>query len=187
MVVKQHNLEPDKPEIITSDIEVTSFYNKMDPGDIITDLIEGKYVLIEDFYFNGLQVLEALKNHLKDNFSNQSFQGQRDYRSAFRKASHKLLLMVIDNKLEVRKAPEIGWFKILYPEVSEFLISFPDAQGLNSSWQWYINGLDIEILNLQIHPFFGIYFPTRFDHLQLFFHYYCKIDQFLKLILHIFY
>ncbi|MHA2091864.1 MAG: methyltransferase, partial [Candidatus Kariarchaeaceae archaeon] len=71
-------------------------------------------------------------------------------------------------RLEVRKAPEIGWLKILYPEDSEFLISFPDIQGLNSSWQWYLKGLEIEILNLRIHPFYGTYFPTRFDHLQLF-------------------
>ncbi|OLS23562.1 MAG: Ribosomal protein L11 methyltransferase [Candidatus Heimdallarchaeota archaeon LC_2] len=157
-----------KPDIIISDIEVTSFHNKMDPGEIIEDLIKGKYVLIEDFYFNGLQVLEELKKFLKSNYVNHNYQGQRQYRSAFRNASHRLLLMVVDNKLQVRKAPEIGWLKILYPEVSEFLISFPDVQGLNSSWQWYQNGIDIKILNLQIHPFFGIYFPTRFDHLQLF-------------------
>ncbi len=168
MIDNVHNLTPDKPKIITSDLEVISFYNKMDPHEVITELIEGKYVLIEDFYYNGLQVLEALKKALKRNYSNQNFQGQREYRSAFREASHRLLLMVVNYRLEVRKAPEIGWLKILYPEVSEFLISFPEVQGLNSSWQWYQNGLEIEILNLQIHPFFGTYFPTRFDHLQLF-------------------
>ena len=145
----------------------------MDPREILTDLIEGEYVLIEDFYYNGLQVLEELKKTLKRNynnfnFNNQNYQGQREYRYAFREASHRLLLMVVDYKLEVRKAPEIGWLKILYPEDSEFLISFPEVQGLNSSWQWYQKGLEIEILNFKIHPYFGTYFPTRFDHLQLF-------------------
>jgi hypothetical protein len=43
--------------------------------------------------------------------------------------------MVVDSRLEVRKAPEIGWLKILYPINTEFLISFPKIQGLNSSWQ----------------------------------------------------
>ncbi|MHA2250553.1 MAG: methyltransferase, partial [Candidatus Kariarchaeaceae archaeon] len=166
--MNHHNLKPHKPQIITSDIVVTSFYNKMDPTEIIVELIEGNYVLIEDYYYNGLQVLEELKKVLKKKYKNQSYQGQREYRSAFREASHRLLLMVIDNRLEVQKAPEIGWLKILYPEDSDFLISFPEVQGLNSSWQWYLKGIEIEILNLQIHPFYGTYFPTRFDHLQLF-------------------
>lgn len=168
MIDGQHNLKPHKPEIITSDIEVISFYNKMDPVEIIKGLIEGDYVLIEDFYSDGLQVLEELKKVLKRKYKDQSFQGQRDYRFAFREASNRLLLMVADHKLEVRKAPKIGWLDILYPEDTEFLISFPIAQGLNSSWQWYQKGLEIELLNLRIHPYYGTYFPTRFDHLHLF-------------------
>lgn len=168
MIGNQHNLKPDKPKIITSDIEVISYYNKMNPIEIITELMEGEYVLIEDFYSDGLLVLEELKNILKSEFNNQNFQGQRKYRAAFRESSHRLLLMVVNHKLEVKKAPKIGWLKILYPEDSEFLISFPDVQGLNSSWQWYQNGLEIEILDLKIHPYYGTYFPTRFDHLHLF-------------------
>ena len=163
-----HNLKPDKPKIITSETEVTSFYNRMDPREVIDELIEGNYVLIENFYYNGLQVLEGLKKFLNRKYNKKDFQGQRDFRLAFRNASHKLILMVVDHKLDVKKAPKIGWLKILYPENSDFLISFPDVQGLNSSWQWYINGLEIEILNLKIHPYYGSYFPTRFDHLELF-------------------
>ncbi|MCG3218879.1 MAG: methyltransferase [Candidatus Heimdallarchaeota archaeon] len=163
-----HNLKPDKPKIITSETEVTSFYNRMDPREVIDELIEGNYVLIENYYYNGLQVLEELKKVLKRKYNKKNFQGQREFRFAFRNASHRLLLMVVDHKLDVKKAPKIGWLKILYPENSDFLISFPEVQGLNSSWQWYINGLEIEILNLKIHPYYGSYFPTRFDHLELF-------------------
>ena len=168
MIDNQHNLEPDKPEIITSEIEVISFYNKMDPLEIITELIMGEYILIEDYFSDGLQVLKVLKRVLKRKYRGQNFQGQRDFRLAYREASNRLLLMVVDFKLEVRKAPEIGWLEILYPEDTEFLISFPKIQGLNSSWQWYLKGLEVKILNLKIHPYYGTYFPTRFDHLQLF-------------------
>lgn len=168
MIDNQHNLKPDKPKVITSEVEIISFYDKMDPREIITELIEGEYVLVEDFYYNGLEVLEELKKKLKRKYNSQNFQGQREYRSAFREASHRLLLLVIDHKLEVKKAPKIGWLKILYPEDSEFLITFPDVQGLNSSWQWFQKGIEIEILDLKIHPYYGTYFPTRFDHLHLF-------------------
>ena len=48
------------------------------------------------------------------------------------------------------------------------MLSFPQIQGLNSSWQWYKKGLSIPVLRNKIHPYYGTYFPNRFDHLQLF-------------------
>ncbi len=92
----------------------------------------------------------------------------------FREISHRLLLVVNNNKLAVKNAPEIGWFKILYPEFNEFLLPFTQVQGLNSSWQWYKKGISIPNLDKKIHPYFGTYFPTRFEHIELF-------DDWLKL------
>lgn len=45
---------------------------------------------------------------------------------------------------------------------------FPQVQGLNSAWQWYKNGISIPVLRNKLHPYYGVYFPTRFDHLILF-------------------
>jgi methylase of polypeptide subunit release factors len=56
----------------------------------------------------------------------------------------------------------------LYPDVSEFYVSFSDVQAMNSSWQWYTNGVEVQTLDLSIHPYHGTYFPTKFDHLKLF-------------------
>ena len=39
---------------------------------------------------------------------------------------------------------------------------------MNSSWQWYQKGIEVKTLGLYLHPFYGTYFPTRFDHLKLF-------------------
>jgi hypothetical protein len=47
-------------------------------------------------------------------------------------------------------------------------LPFPQVQGLNSSWQWYQNGISIPVLRNKVHPYYGTYFPTRFDHLILF-------------------
>ena len=65
MIDNHSKLKPDKPTIITSDLEVISFFNKTDPYAVVPNLIEGEYVLIEDYYTNGLVVLEALKKSLK--------------------------------------------------------------------------------------------------------------------------
>ena len=162
------DIQPDRPDTITTEVEAISFYRKMDTKATVEEMIAGKYVLIEEFYSNGLQVLNELKRNLLLKHQDKSFQGQRDYRAAFRKASHRLLLKVKDNKLIVKKSPDFGWLELLYPDVSEFYVAFPDVQGMNSSWQWYKKGLEVKTLNLTIHPYYGTYFPTRFDHLKLF-------------------
>ncbi len=168
MIDHLHTIKPDRSRIIRSDIEAISFYRKMDTQAIVKEMLKGMYVLVEEFYSNGLQILARLKRNLQLKYNDKSFQGQRAYRSAFREVSHRLLLKVKDNELVVRKSPNIGWLKLLYPDVSDFFISFPDVQGLNSSWQWYQKGIKINVLKLTLHPFFGTYFPTRFDHLSLF-------------------
>ena len=131
-------------------------------------LLSGKYILVEGFYSNGLTLLNALQDYLRKRHPNQDFQGQRAYREAYRKLSNLVLLEVAEHKLAVKKAPLIGWLGKLYPESGRFLLTFPQIQGLNSAWQWHINGVVIPVLRNKIHPYYGVYFPTRFEHLQLF-------------------
>ncbi|MDE5422025.1 methyltransferase [Ancylomarina sp. DW003] len=157
----------DRPEPIV-DVDVLAYKRRMDPMDAVATLLDGDYVLIVDYFSSGLEVLNALKAYLKQEYSDQSFKGQREYRSKFRELSHRLVLLVSNNKLTVRKAPEIGWLKSLYPDMDEFLLPFPQVQGLNSSWQWQEKGIFIPVLGRKIRPFYGTYFPTRFEHLILF-------------------
>ena len=168
LTISGKEIQVDRPEPIIADIDVAPYKRRMGPQTAIDALLDGYFVLILDFYSSGLSILSGLKKYLKNKYSDQSFQGQRDFRSVFRKLSHRLLLSVSNNKLTVRKAPVIGWFKILYPELNEFLLPFPQVQGLNSSWQWYEKGIFIPVLRRKIHPWFGTYFPTRFEHLELF-------------------
>lgn len=163
-------IQPDRPEPTAADILVVHYKRRMDPQFAVEALVEGYHVLIIDFYSSGLVVLNALKQYVNEKFPDQSFQGQRDARSAFRELSNHLLLKVNNHRLVVRKAPVIGWLKILYPGLNDFLLTFPQVQGLNSAWQWYEKGIFIPVLKRKIHPWFGTYFPTRFEHLELFEH-----------------
>ena len=156
-----------RPEPI-SDIEVIIYSRKLEPEIALEALLDGYHVLIDDFYSTGTIILNELKKYLENRESNKSFGEQRDFRSIYRELSNRLLVEVCKNKLAVKKAPDIGWFKILYPELNEFLLTFPQVQGLNSSWQWYQKGISIPVLERKIHPWFGTYFPTRFEHLELF-------------------
>ncbi|CAA6802263.1 MAG: Protein-N(5)-glutamine methyltransferase PrmC, methylates polypeptide chain release factors RF1 and RF2 [uncultured Sulfurovum sp.] len=160
--------QADRPNIITTEIDAIKFYRKMDTEATVVEMIAGRYVIVEEYYSNGLQVLAELKKNLLQVYTDKSFQGQRDYRNAYREASHRLLVKIEENKIVVKKCPDIGWLEVLYPDVSEFYISFPEVQGMNSSWQWYEKGIEVKTLNLMLKPYYGTYFPTRFDHLKLF-------------------
>lgn len=134
----------------------------------MNNLEEGKVVLIRSFYSNGLNLLKELHVHLKKKLPNNTYQEQQTYRATYRKLSNLILLEIVQNDLEVKKAPSIGWLEILYPDVSEFHLPLPQVQGLNSSWQWYKKGIKVPVLRNKIHPYYGVYFPTRFDHLEVF-------------------
>ncbi len=162
------NLKLNRPEIIVSDKQLMLFSVATDIKLTIKTLEAGHPVLITAFYSNGLNLLKALKTHLQKKLPNKTFKEQREYRSQYNKLSKLILIEVIDHKLAVKKAPFIGWLEKLYPETSDFLLPFVKIQGLNSAWQWYENGISIPVLRNKIHPYYGTYFPTRFDHLILF-------------------
>jgi len=162
------NSDLNKPEPINSEKDLELFNSNSDVKLTIEALEAGKPVLITALYSNGLLLLKALKNHLNKKFANSSFQEQREYRSGYHKLSNLILIEIVEHKLEVKKAPYIGWLGKLYPETRNFLLSFPQVQGLNSAWQWYKNGISIPVLRNKLHPYYGTYFPTRFDHLVLF-------------------
>jgi len=165
---KISTLLPLRPKPILTELEVLEYAAHIPVEQAVNALLEGHYVLIVDLYASGLSVLDALKKRLFTHAKQQSFQEQRKNRGAYRTISHRLLLEVAQHKLSVRKAPKIGWLKELYPETPDFFLSFPEIQGLNSSWQWYEKGISIPGLSQKIHPYYGTYFPTRFEHISLF-------------------
>jgi len=162
------DIQINKPAPIESDEQLELFDRDTDIKLAIQALEAGKPLLITAFYSNGLSLLKGLQLHLKRRLPNKSFQEQRAFRSEYRKLSNLVLIEIVAHKLNVKKAPAIGWLEKLYPETPNFLLPFPQVQGLNSSWQWYQNGISIPVLRNKIHPYYGTYFPTRFEHLILF-------------------
>jgi hypothetical protein len=161
-------LEITKPTPILTSKPTSLFVRETSIKETIAILEKGEQVLIEEYYNNGLTLLKAIHEHLGRKLPNKTFQEQRIYRSEYQKLSNLVLIEIKNNQLAVKKAPEIGWLKKLYPEVIDFLLPFPQVQGLNSAWQWFAKGVNIPVLRNKIHPFYGTYFPTRFEHLEVF-------------------
>ena len=61
MIKNTQEIKADRPSIITSEIDAIGFYRKMDTEATVKEMIAGKYVLVEEFFSNGLQVLSELK------------------------------------------------------------------------------------------------------------------------------
>lgn len=161
-------LEVNRPSPLPWDIKTISFSQGSDVSEAIKILSAGEYVLIEGIYNNGVDLLFELQKELTKTFPNKSFTEQRAYRSEFQKLSNLIVMEVRNHRLDVKKAPLIGWFEKLYPGLNDFVLPFPKIQGLNSAWQWYKNGISIPGLRNKIHPYYGTYFPTRFEHVILF-------------------
>ncbi|WP_160128313.1 methyltransferase [Kordia antarctica] len=161
-------IEPNKPTPVVPEKEIALYYRGIDIKQTIKVLEAGKYVLVTEFYSNGLELLKEIHSYLQKKLPNKTFLEQRKYRDTYHKLSNLILLEIVDHKLEVKKSPEIGWLEKLYPENEHFFLSFSQIQGLNSAWQWYKKGIVIPVLRNKLHPYYGVYFPTRFEHLELF-------------------
>lgn len=156
-----------KPQIFTAELAVFPVDKSTAFKDVFEIISEGNFVLIEDLYSTGLQLMNTLKKRFS-NLEKSNFKQSRKERGGYRELSHRILVEVENHQLLLKKAPDIPWLKKLYSEEEYFAISFPDAQALNSSWQWYKNGIAIPGLSHKIHPWYGVYFPTRFEHIELF-------------------
>lgn len=162
------DLTLNKPKPFEVSGKITTFKRGDDAQLAIKALEAGKPILIIEYYNNGLALVNELQAYINGKLPNKTFLEQREFRSVYQRLSNLILVEIVDHKLALFKSPGIGWLAKLYPETSNFFLSFPQVQGLNSAWQWYQNGISIPVLRNKLHPFYGTYFPTRFDHLLLF-------------------
>lgn len=145
-----------------------SFTKGTNIASTIGFLEEGKMILIPELYSDGMFLLKALHEYLKKKLPNTTFKEQQAYRAAYFKLSNLVILEIKDQKISAKKSPSTGWLKIFYPDNNHFFLTFPQIQGMNSAWQWYTNGVSIPVLRNKVHPYYGTYFPSRYEHLEVF-------------------
>lgn len=157
-----------RPEPLSFETPAESINRSCNPNAVAQALEGGVAHRINDAYPTGQRVLQSLRKYLADRHPGTEHHQRRAYRSALHEAGRHLLAPVENHEIALPKAPDIGWLKLLYPDQERFLLPFTDLIGLNSAWQWRLRGLEIPLLRTKIHPYYGVYFPTRFDHLELF-------------------
>lgn len=168
MTQNKETLNPDRPDPIVMKEKPRVLGRELSLDEAPGWLISGKPILIEDQFPAGLKVLSRLKTQIFGDTAKEEFAAYREKRGEYHMASNRLLVPIQKHRVALENAPEIGWLEKLYHDEEDFFLPFPQVQGLNSSWQWYMKGIDYPVLEEKLHPFYGVYFPTRFDHLYLF-------------------
>jgi len=119
-------------------------------------------------YGTALSFYSWLKRKIRKDHPENDYQSGRKFREELRELASKILVKVIDGKIDLKGVPDSPWLKEFFPKRSCYYISFPDLLGVNGAWQWYSKGIQFPGLSFKIHPYYGTYFPTRFEHLELF-------------------
>jgi len=131
-------------------------------------LSQDRSVCVRDTYGTALTLYSWLKRRLRRRCPVRDYRTSRRFREQLWHRTRHLLVPIADHQVALRKAPPIPWLERLYSEERDFLLPFPEVLGLNGSWQWYHKGIRYPVLDHPLHPFYGVYFSTRVEHLELF-------------------
>jgi hypothetical protein len=171
-----------KPETFPVSINPFEVHPGVPFRKIFSFLKQGKRVCLTGTYGFALGFYSWLKKQNDNNFPVKDYQTGRANREALRLLNKNLLIGIYQHYANLENAPDNAWLRVLYPRQEEFLIRFSYFLGMNGAWQWYHKGIQFPTLNEKVHPFYGVYFPTRHEHLTLFDNWLAKNNGFTKAI-----
>ena len=135
---------------------------------VFEGLARGKAYCFEGTYGTAMAFYSWLKTQVNFNYPVHDYQSSRVNRDQLKSLTQNLLVRIANHQINLANAPQIPWLKEFYPKLSEFYLPFTDVLGMNGAWQWYTKGIQFPNLNHKVHPYYGVYFPTRYEHLELF-------------------
>ncbi len=109
-----------------------------------------------------------LKKQINNRYPIYNYQSSRTNREKLNAITQGLYLHIVNHRPELAKAPDNPWLNEFYPGNLSFHLRLTDFLGMNGARQWYQNGIQLPGLSHKIHPWYGTYFPTRTEHLELF-------------------
>ncbi len=130
--------------------------------------IENREIVVHGSYPTALAFYSWLKKRTLKEYPVHDYLSSRIAKEMTGRLTKKILVPVRDHRIDLDRAPAIPWLMEFYPDTPHFLITLPDLLGMNGAWQWYMNGIQYPVLPYKLHPFYGVYFPTRHEHLILF-------------------
>ena len=156
------------PEPVSPDPSITEIDGNARYREVEEWLTRGRRLCITDTYGTALTLYSWLKRNVRRRSPERDYRTSRLFRELFWRLTRPLLVPVVDHRIALRKAPSIPFLEQLYPGEDPFLLPLSDVLGMNGAHQWYQKGLQYPILDHPLHPFYGVHFSTRAEHLELF-------------------
>ena len=135
---------------------------------ILRHVEAGRNICLEGTWGFALAFYSWLKKRVSGSVPATDYHSSRRQLSELRRLQSSVWVRISKGSVDLKKAPENPWLRQFYPEREKFLIRLSDLLGMNGSWQWYKKGIEYAVIDHPIHPFYGVYFPTRTEHLTLF-------------------
>jgi len=157
-----------RPDPVPCDADILEIDGNAKYRQVEEWLSQGRRLCITDTYGTALTLYSWLKRQLGRRSPVRDYRSSRLFREMLWRLTRPLLIPIADHQITLRKAPPIPWLERLYPEQREFLLPLADLLGLNGAWQWYERGVQYPMLDYPLHPYYGVYFSTRNEHLEQF-------------------
>ncbi len=141
-------------------------------------LQKGYDVHLTGTYGFAMSFYAWMKKRISEKAPVTCYQSSRAHRRKLHQYQSKLWIRVKDHSPDLKKAPDNVWIKAFYPDQDDFFIIFSDFLGMNGARQWYEKGIKYQVLGHPVHPFYGVYFPTRESHLHIFDQWLAQTDKF---------
>jgi len=136
--------------------------------DIHKIIKRGQDICITGTYGFAMNFYAWIKKELGAHLPVKDYISSRDHRKTLHSHQSQIWIRIRNHEPGLEKAPRNPWLKEFYPEENDFFITLADYLGMNGARQWFERGIHYQVLSHSLHPFYGVYFPTRHEHLHLF-------------------
>lgn len=120
-----------------------------------------------DHYGRAADVLDALHDRLGP-LPRMNGEALRAERRRRRELACGLLVPIDDGHVALSGGGSFSMLTELYPDHSRFWLPLVEAQALHRSHRRCAEGIRYAVLGHRVHPWHGVYAPTRTTHLELF-------------------
>jgi hypothetical protein len=167
---EQASLNLEKPKIFYFEEAPESLTASVQNQKVLSELRKGQKFCFTGTWGTAMAFYSWIKKQAQKRYPAIDYTSSRIQREKLNALTKNIFLPIKYHKPDLVKAPGNLWLKEFYPEEKEFLMRFTDYLGMNGAQQWYEKGIQFPGLNHKVYPFYGTYFPTRTEHLELFDH-----------------
>jgi methylase of polypeptide subunit release factors len=136
----------------------------------------GEHLLYEGDFHNARQLLSAMSRRLEKHKPRtptaplESFRAERLARQREHETLSRILVELDPAyALKLRRAPPVAdaCAAVWGPATAPTLVALKTLLGMLGAAEWYRKGLDVKGLTGKLHPYYGVFLPTRSEYLEL--------------------